>query len=80
MLTRRGFVAITLGEMVVAVRPLTPDERRHESAHLDQYREWGWQFLPRYLYYQWRLGYRDNPFEMAARAAEVDGPDYLPEE
>lgn len=79
VLARRGFVAITLGEMVVAVRPLTPAERRHESAHLDQFRDWGWRFIPAYLYHQWRRGYQDNPFEVAARAAEADGPDYLPE-
>ena len=79
VLARRGFVAITLGDVVVAVRPLTPEERRHESAHLDQYRDLGWRFLPLYLYYQWRHGYRDNPLEVAARAAEHGGPDYLPE-
>jgi len=77
-LTRRGYAAITLGRLVIATRPLTPAERRHESAHLDQFRELGWRFLPLYLFYQWRHGYADNPLEVGARAAEASGPDYLP--
>ncbi len=77
LLTRRGYVAITLGRFVIATRPLTPAERRHESAHLDQFRELGWRFLPLYLWYQWRHGYAGNPLEVAARAAELSGPDHL---
>ena len=78
LLTRRGYVAITLGRVVIATRPLSPAERRHESAHLDQFRTLGWRFLPLYLFYHWRHGYTGNPLEVAARAAELDGPDYLP--
>lgn len=78
VLTRRGYVAITLGRLVVATRQLSTAERRHESAHLDQYRSLGWRFLPRYLWCQIRHGYRNNPFEVAARVAEAAGPDHLP--
>lgn len=78
VLTRRGYVAITLGRMVVATRRLSPAERRHESAHLEQYWSLGWRFLPRYLWCQIRHGYWNNPFEVAARAAETAGPDHLP--
>lgn len=78
VLTRRGYVVITLGRVVVATRPLSPAERRHESAHLAQSEELGWKFLPLYLYYHFRHGYAANPLEVAARAAEADGPDRLP--
>lgn len=78
VLTRRGYVAITLGRIVVATRSLSPAERRHESAHLAQSEELGWKFLPLYLYYHFRHGYAANPLEVAARVAEVDGPDLLP--
>ena len=78
VLTRRGYVAITLGRLVVATRPLTPAERRHESAHLIQYRADGWAFLPRYLRHHRRAGYLNNPYEVSARLAEDAGVDLLP--
>lgn len=46
---------------------------RHELKHVEQFKELGIpQFLLAYLW-QWMLhGYRNNKFEIAARAAEQD--------
>ena len=48
-----------------------PDERSHERMHVEQWRRHGrMRFLARYLYYHFRYGYWDNPFEIEARRAE----------
>jgi len=49
--------------------------RRHEDEHKRQWRR-GWYigFLVKYLYYNMRLGYWNNPYEVAAReASEKNG-------
>lgn len=46
---------------------------RHEICHIRQYRELGLiPFLWQYLWECWRVGYYENRFEVAARAAEAD--------
>lgn len=46
---------------------------RHEVCHVRQYRRYGFlRFLWLYLLEYWRYGYRQNRFEVAARAAEED--------
>ncbi len=45
--------------------------RRHEFAHLAQMQRDGkLVFLCKYIWWTIRYGYQDNPYEVAARAAE----------
>lgn len=44
---------------------------RHERQHINQVEELGpWVFTFKYLWYNIRYGYRNNPFEVDARKAE----------
>lgn len=76
----RNWLAITIGRHILAWRDLEPRELRHELEHVRQWREFGPTFAARYLrasFRAWRGGarwYHDNPYEVAARAAE-DRPD-----
>ncbi len=46
---------------------------RHEVAHVLQWQREGYVvFLLKYLWYSVRFGYRQNPFEVEARAAQTD--------
>ena len=66
ILTRRGYVAITFGRVVVfAVEP-TPIQWRHELVHVEQYKRYGLAFLPLYLWLYARHGYRAHPLEQEA--------------
>mgnify|MGYP005848994185 CR=1 FL=1 len=65
-LSRRGYSAITLGRVMITTVPLTPALWVHELTHLEQSERWGLLFLPAYLYWYFRAGYHDNPFERAA--------------
>ncbi len=67
-LTRRGFVAMTLGRVILTTRPLTMATWVHELVHVQQYERWGPLFLPHYLWWHVRRGYQENPFERAAAA------------
>lgn len=77
--SKRGYVAITFGHVIIT-EP-TPDERlmRHEFAHVRQYEKWGPFYMLAYGFFWLKLslegkdGYRDNPFEKEAREAE-DNP------
>lgn len=71
------FQAITLGHVVIARSPRASARfRAHEREHVRQCERWGPLFFPAYLAASaWQLlrgraPYRDNPFEVAARAAE----------
>jgi hypothetical protein len=71
------FDAITLGHVVIAASPRAMRRwRAHEREHVRQCERWGPLFFPVYLAagaWQWlrgRSAYRDNPFEVAARAAD----------
>jgi hypothetical protein len=73
---RLPFDAITLGHVVIAASPRAMRRwRAHEREHVRQCERWGPLFFPAYLLagaWQWlrgRSAYRDNPFEVAARAA-----------
>lgn len=77
LLAPHGAAAVTLGHAVLGcdARCLAR-YRDHEHEHVAQYERWGPFFLP--AYFAASLGtlargghpYRDNPFEVAARAAE----------
>jgi hypothetical protein len=68
--------AITFGHVVLSVDELDEATMRHELEHVRQYETWGPVFVPAYLFAAFwaRLRgkdhYRDNPFEVAARAVE----------
>jgi hypothetical protein len=70
--------AVTLGDTII-VHPdaqLSPRLLRHELTHVDQWRRQPWSFIWRYTWYHLRYGYQENPYELAARAAETDRNDY----
>ena len=66
ILTRRGYVAITFGHVIVFTRDPTPTLWRHELVHVDQYRRYGLAFLPLYLWLYMRHGYAAHPLEREA--------------
>ena len=72
---RFGFVAITLGHVVMGVDDgCLAEARAHEHVHVRQYERWGVLFFPLYAassLVQIACGrdpYRDNAFEREARA------------
>ena len=74
---RYGFVAVTLGHVILGVDTITLDRvRDHEQAHVRQAEVWGPLFIPVYLLaglWVWSRGgraYYDNWFERDARRAE----------
>ena len=73
--------ALTLGHVVLGRDPaVLARTRPHERAHVRQYGRWGPLFVPAYLAFglalrlRGRDPYRDNPFEVEARQAEVPPP------
>lgn len=64
--------AVTLGRTIVVHPAARLSERliRHELAHVEQWRRQPLTFVVRYAWLHLRHGYRDNPFEVEARAAE----------
>ena len=68
------WLAITLGSDILAWRPLSERELRHELEHVAQWSRYGWTLPPRYAlasWRSWRAGqgwYRGNRFEVEARA------------
>ncbi len=73
---RRAAAAVTIGRTIVVHddAPLTTRLLRHELAHVEQWRAAPWTFPVRYAWQHLRCGYRDNPYEVAARAAEREEP------
>lgn len=68
----RAAAAVTLGRTIIVhpAAPLTARLLRHELAHV---RQWQRRPLTFPLHYAWlflRHGYRANPYEIEARAAE----------
>ena len=46
--------------------------RKHEDKHKEQYTRYTWLgFVVRYLWYNITRGYKNNPFEIEAREAEL---------
>lgn len=72
---RTPAAAVTLGDTII-VHPnvqLTSRLLQHELEHVRQWRRNPVSFPVRYLINHLRHGYHDNPFEVAARAAERTG-------
>lgn len=70
-----NWLAITIGRTVFAWRALSIDELEHELEHVRQWRRMGWRLPIAYLAAalgarrSGGLWYRDNRFEVEARAA-----------
>ena len=68
--------AITFGHVVLCIDEIDDETLEHELVHVRQYETWGPFFIPAYLLAslsaRTRGGhhYRDNRFEVAARATE----------
>ncbi|HEX6306722.1 MAG TPA: DUF4157 domain-containing protein [Longimicrobiales bacterium] len=68
----RHAAAVTLGRTIIVHPDVRLSERllRHELEHVRQWRRAPLTFPLRYLWQHLRYGYRDNPYEVEARAAE----------
>ena len=69
LMPRLNRVAVTVGFVIVAARPVTGGLEMHERAHVAQFAAWGPLFLPVYLLLAVPFGYRRHPMEVAARRA-----------
>jgi hypothetical protein len=69
----RPAAAVALGRTILVHPRARPDHRllRHELAHVEQWTRWPVTFPFRYIRAHIRHGYRDNPYEVEARAAEA---------
>lgn len=75
LFTRGGpAAAVTVGDTIIVHPevPVTEQLLRHELTHVRQWRAHPWSFAWRYAWNHLRHGYHDNPYEVAARAAERD--------
>jgi hypothetical protein len=67
--------AVTIGQTTwysVPKDQVSDEWRKHEDEHKRQWREEGrLKFAVKYLWYQARLGYKDNPYEIEARQKEI---------
>jgi hypothetical protein len=76
------FRAIAFGHVVLSVDELDARTFEHELVHVSQYERWGPLYLPAYglssllALVRGRHFYRDNGFEIAARAVEPFFPPY----
>jgi len=70
-----GWLAITIWRWIIAWRALDEVELAHELAHVRQWHANGWRYIPLYFAESRRAAkgggdrYRDNRFEVEARAA-----------
>lgn len=71
----RSAAAVTLGRTIVVHPAVETSGRllRHELAHVRQWRRQPLTFPVRYLLGHLRYGYRENPYEVEARAQESRG-------
>jgi hypothetical protein len=74
--SRQPAAAVTIGRNIV-MHPrarLSPALLRHELEHVRQWRARPLSFPLLYAWNHIRYGYRDNPYEVAARRAEAGMP------
>lgn len=66
--------AVTLGRTIIVHPDVDLSDRllRHELAHVRQWQRAPLTFPLRYAWQHLKHGYRDNPFEVEARAAEKE--------
>jgi hypothetical protein len=52
---------------------VTETWRKHENIHKEQIKRLGWiRFMVTYFYYNMRIGYQYNPFEVEARNGSLE--------
>ena len=64
----QGFAFFT----IVFIRYDSPSLLRHEQAHVEQWRKEPLTFHIKYLWYLFKVGYKNNPYEIAARKSEEE--------
>lgn len=69
LMPRLHRVAMTVGFVILAARPVTGRLELHEREHVRQFAAWGLLFLPVYFLLAVPFGYRRHPMEIAARRA-----------
>ena len=67
--TRRGYAAITFGHVIISAAEPSDGLWRHERRHVAQYVRIGFAFVPLYLWFLIRRGYRAHPLERDASGA-----------
>lgn len=70
----RPAAAVTLGRTIIVHPDVHLSDRllRHELAHVRQWQRAPLTFPVRYVWQHLKHGYRDNPYEVEARAAEEE--------
>ena len=66
ILGRRGYAAITFGNVIICAGEPTDALWRHERRHVMQYERVGVAFIPLYLWFYARHGYATHPLERDA--------------
>ena len=69
LVARRGYAAITFGHVIISTQEPGEGLWRHERRHVEQYERLGLAFIPVYLWFMIRRGYRAHPLERDASGA-----------
>jgi hypothetical protein len=69
LVTLRGYAAITFGHVIISAHEPSEALWRHERRHVAQYERIGFAFIPLYLWFMLRRGYRAHPLERDASGA-----------
>ena len=69
LVTLRGYAAITFGHVIISAREPSDGLWLHERRHVEQYERIGFAFIPVYLWFMLRRGYRGHPLERDASGA-----------
>lgn len=69
LVTMRGYAAITFGHVIISAYEPSVRLWIHERRHVQQYERIGLAFIPLYLWFMLRRGYRAHPLERDASGA-----------
>lgn len=69
LIAMRGYAAITFGHVIISTAEPSDGLWRHERRHVEQYERIGLAFMPLYLWFMLRRGYRAHPLERDASGA-----------
>ncbi len=69
LLGQKDTIAMTIWPFIITRdATISAETLRHEKVHLkQQLRGWLIGFYIKYFYYQWKYGYKNNPYEIEAR-------------
>ena len=67
--------AMTVGFVILGAEPIEGRLLAHERHHVRQYMRWGVFFIPVYFALAIPKGYRNHPWERAARRVSGEEPD-----